>query len=487
MWPGHIGADRGYGGAGIRGVGATITPTSVTGPLLAALPLLVVPLLLRWLLGPSRTVRLLIGGACVVAVARLLWFDPLLDRRCVDGCTPSPLALLASSSSESVLRVAEALVPVLCALVGVVIARRFPVPVRSACAGLLVASGMRAAAICSTPSSALKLSWNILALVASAAAVVFAVGVAGWPSVRRLRARLAVARLVRRLSGARDIDDVSAAVARALADPTAEVRYRSPTGWVDARGADVRAPGPEAVEVRRGGGVIAAIVTPRTSGRAPTAVRLGPTLELALANEQLRALALARVQQLRLSRARIVAAGDAARRGLEQNLHDGAQQRLVALTFELRRARARAEGVRAVELDAAIAIATAALEELREIAHGIFPATLTEAGLSAALHELAGASVHAVSVVHIDDERLPADVAIAAYCMVAEVIEHSPAAIDVRRRDGDTLVVRLTVPGRPPTDSTSDAADRVGALGGTILTTRGENGTEIQGVLPCAL
>ena len=71
--------------------------------------------------------------------------------------------------------------------------------------------------------------------------------------------------------------------------------------------------------------------------------------------------------------------------------------------------------------------------------------------------------------------------------MVAEVIEQSPAVIDVRRRDGDVLVVRLVLPGDPPDHAdAADAADRVGALGGTIIITTGRNGTEIEGVLPCA-
>src|SRR5438445_10459604 len=116
---------------------------------------------------------------------------------------------------------------------------------------------------------------------------------------------------------------------------------------------------------------------------------IGPAVRLGLENERLQAEALHQLEELRASQARIVETGDDERRRLERDLHDGAQQRLLALSYDLRLARAAAEA----DGDAAIASLLAgatdetlrALVELRELAHGIYPAILTEAGLSAAL------------------------------------------------------------------------------------------------------
>ena len=110
---------------------------------------------------------------------------------------------------------------------------------------------------------------------------------------------------------------------------------------------------------------------------------LGSAAKLSVENEALRAEAMAQLHALQASRARIVETADGARRRLERDLHDGAQQRLLALSYDLRLARAGADGDDTLvsTLDAAADEIEAALEELRELAHGIYPAILTEAGL----------------------------------------------------------------------------------------------------------
>ena len=121
------------------------------------------------------------------------------------------------------------------------------------------------------------------------------------------------------------------------------------------------------------------------SGAEALEREIGAAARLAVDNERLRAGALSQLEDLRASRARIVDAGDAARRRLERDLHDGAQQRLLTLSFELRLARAAAEAAGDEELAGLLASSgaevQAALDELRELAHGIYPAILTEAGL----------------------------------------------------------------------------------------------------------
>ena len=129
-------------------------------------------------------------------------------------------------------------------------------------------------------------------------------------------------------------------------------------------------------------------------------------------------------EMLAASRARIVEAGDAERRRLERNLHDGAQQRLVALALQLRLVRAprqRSSGARGAARRA-ITELREALEELRELARGIHPAVLTEYGLEPAVAALAARSPVPVEIAAMPDERLPPPVEAAAYYIIAEAI-----------------------------------------------------------------
>src|SRR6478609_8376172 len=119
----------------------------------------------------------------------------------------------------------------------------------------------------------------------------------------------------------------------------------------------------------------------------------------------------ARMQELRASQARIIEAADAARRRIERDLHDGAQQHLVALALEVRRARAERDPATAVAFLEHVGEGLArASAELRELAHGIHPAVLTERGLAAAVDALAGRSTVPVEVLGTPDGRLPAPV-----------------------------------------------------------------------------
>jgi signal transduction histidine kinase len=218
---------------------------------------------------------------------------------------------------------------------------------------------------------------------------------------------------------------------------------------------------------------------------------IGSAARLAIDNERLQAEVLAQLDDLRGSRARIVAAGDAERRRLERNLHDGAQQRLLAVSYDLRLARAAADTGGDAELSGLASRATAeidgALGELRELAEGIYPAILTEAGLDAALASLADTAPLAVELGEITPDRYPAAIESTAYHTVAEAVHDAAArgasfAAVAASRAGDRLIVCVEDDGAGRDGALVHLADRVGALGGSVET----GATTLRAELPCA-
>jgi PAS domain S-box-containing protein len=205
--------------------------------------------------------------------------------------------------------------------------------------------------------------------------------------------------------------------------------------------------------------------------------------------------------ELRASRARIVEAADAARRRIERDLHDGAQQQLVSVAIGLRAARARIADDPAFAselLDAAIADLTQGLAELRELARGIHPAVLMEGGLGPALRGLVRRSPVPAQIASVPVERLPQAVEVAAYFVISEaltnVARHASAAtlveIDVARRDGRLIVeVRDNAGGGadPAGGGLRGLADRIAALDGSLeVRSPAGGGTTIHAEVPCA-
>jgi signal transduction histidine kinase len=237
--------------------------------------------------------------------------------------------------------------------------------------------------------------------------------------------------------------------------------------------------------------VVAAVAT-RGMAAAQAAIAqglLGPS------QAQLRA----RVDTLRASRDRAVDAAEAERRRIERDLHDGAQQRLVALAMDLGMAREKLRS----DPEAATALvgeaheeAKRALAELRDLARGIHPAVLADRGLDAAISALAARAPFPVSV-QVTPERLPGPVESTAYFVVAEAltnaVKHGRARdITVRiARDGDLLLVQVTddgVGGAEPERGSGlrGLADRVAAIGGRFAVRSPEGGpTVVSAELPC--
>jgi PAS domain S-box-containing protein len=200
-------------------------------------------------------------------------------------------------------------------------------------------------------------------------------------------------------------------------------------------------------------------------------------------------------EELRRSRARLVAAGDDARKRLERNLHDGAQQHLVALLLSLKMLRTRADAPTAEALERAIRELEQALDELVELARGIHPATLTRQGLGPAAAQLARRAPLEVSV-EAPDGRYPDSVEAAAYYVVSEALanvvkyaEATSASIRIAE-DGDRLVVDVVddgVGGADPAQGSglSGLADRVAALDGSLkISSPAGDGTRVTATIP---
>jgi len=208
-----------------------------------------------------------------------------------------------------------------------------------------------------------------------------------------------------------------------------------------------------------------------------------------------------KLAEQRASRARVVEAADAARRKIERDLHDGAQQRLVALSLEVAVARARVErepdtaGPFLERLRAELAEASA---ELRELARGIHPAVLTERGLAPAIVALADRAPVPVEILDLPEERLPGATEAAAYFTVSEaltnVAKYAQATQATVRlaREGDVIVVEVRddgVGGAQPSAGSglSGLADRVGAFDGSLsIDSPPGDGTLVRAVLPLA-
>ena len=333
----------------------------------------------------------------------------------------------------------------------------------------------------------------LLLLVRSFGIGTLALGL-GFVLLRSHRTRMAVSRLAAELGGAPRPGSLATALARATGDPTVEVVYPLPGGrLVDASGLTVTPPSPG-----KGRAVTPIVSRDRTVAYiAHDAATVdgdeirreaGAAARLAIENERLQAEVLAQLADLRAARVRLVEAADAERRRLERDLHDGAQQRLLALGYDLRLAAsaANARGDRhAIDLLAsAIADVDEAVAALRDLAHGIYPAVLTEAGIGPAVWSLGDDSPIVVDVRELPTERFAPAVERTAFEVVAQGIDTAAAAassaVSVRvGREGDNLVVELDGIGEGPFPN---LVDRVGALGGSFQA----RSSSLRAEIPCA-
>jgi signal transduction histidine kinase len=319
--------------------------------------------------------------------------------------------------------------------------------------------------------------------------------------------RSAVGDLAIELSQALPPGRLEHALARALHDPSLRLAYWLPDrhAFVDASGRPVDLPAggdDRAVTVlRHGSEPVAALLHHATLDDDPALVQaVAATARMTIDNERLQAEVRAQLAEVRASRARIVEFGDAERRRVERNLHDGAQQRLVNVSLVLGMARSQVGTAGDAELAAALDEAATelrlALAELRELARGIHPVILSEAGLGPALAALAERSPIPATLAQVPSGRLPPRVEETAYYVASEALanaaKHAQAAtvtINARQHDG-RLLVEVGDDGVGGADPDGwglrGLADRVAALDGRLhVHSPAGAGTRVTAELPC--
>jgi signal transduction histidine kinase len=439
-----------------------------------------------------------VGGVLVLGILPALVFDPR-----VQGCTECPSNLLAFSDRSELwtdlnrvglyLGLVSAVFLAALAIVRLVRASTWARAVFAVGAAYL---GFVAAWFFSSLDRGQFSNGSLerrLWLAQAAALAVLAGGVA-WNWVRSRRARSVVARLVVDLAHSPPPGGLRDVLAETVGDPDLVLAYPldGTSRLVDARGRPVELNvRQEQTRVIRDGSVVAVLAhTPGLLADEQLVDEVAAAARLALENERLQAQVGARLEELRASRARIVEAGDAERKRLERDLHDGAQQRLVGLSLSVRLARAQLatgtdpEVVRL--LDEADAELREAISELRELAHGIFPAVLADEGLAAAVEALAEDGRVPLQIRGLAEGRYAPPVETAAYTVVAEAARATTTGVVVEaKRSGGALLVDVETDDDLGLDLVA-LQDRVGALGGRLAIERGGDGNvKLRAVLPC--
>ena len=481
-------------------------PTALRTTAEAAAHLVPVALLLAVLPGPwTRDVRraaaVAVTAGTSAVLVRLLLVDPFLDVDCWRTCAPNPLLIVPTGPLG---RGLELVVSALLLGATVSALRRSWSRDHDGWFGerVLRAALPPGAAFSSLLPEALPYEHlttaAVLVLLQLAAIALGAAAVCDVLAEWTLRLRLTrLARSVRAAPAPGGLRDV---LRRALRDQGLDLVYWAPhrQSWLDAEGRlqalPKESPHRRATVLTRDGSTVAALV--HSPGARPLAVdrALGAALRLSLVNEQLRAAALAEIGELQVSRARVVERAALERRRLERNLHDGAQQRVVSLALLLRMLADRLPGGPVRDLaEHGTALAQRAGEELRELAHGIHPAVLADAGLQGAVEELSVASTAlAVEVGDMPVRRLPTSVETTAYLFVAAALADAGVRGAMTARvhaidDGDGVHVVVDDDGSPGEDDRlRHLEDRVLALGGSLDVAACSLGSRAVLEVPCA-
>ena len=329
-----------------------------------------------------------------------------------------------------------------------------------------------------------------------------------------VRSRVRAARALGELTGnlgrpsAEQLRDV---IAEAVDDPSLEVVYRTsgdPSEWVDEMGHPVTLPDASSnratTEIWSGGVRVAALVHDSALAEAPVMMEVANGFaQMALQNQRLETELRASLTELKASRSRIMAAADDERRRIERDLHDGAQQRLLALAIELELAGELVTsdpGKGARRLHELVQDVNTAMADIRSLASGLYPAILVERGLVAALSETAAACPLPTTLTAEDLGRYAPEIEGAVYFCCREALQNAAkhaegaksAAIKVWAGDAVHFEVRDDGAGLSQGHVGEGAGitnmrDRIGAMGGTLaIESHPGEGTRVMGAVPLA-
>jgi signal transduction histidine kinase len=436
-----------------------------------------------------------IAGVAAVGVVRTVVYDPFADPDCVGLCRRNPILVTTDLELADMLgRIGAAGVVALAVVVVWRVIGSKPGPTGGShrwlviwCVGVAAVvvgsdAAVRLASGAVTVPSHVTAGGLTATLAAASLVSVALIATAYDP----LRARRDVGRVSRLLERAEQESDVQTIFRRALGDDDLRVGYWvDGAGYIDRDGAPVTSSGRTQVELTTRGSPMA-VVVPGRAAPWPQLVseQLGAHARLAIHNESLALELNRRVEEVARSRTRIVEVGDAERRRLERDLHDGAQQRLLALSFELRRGQHAAVAVHdeqaASTFMSAYGLAQTALDQLRHLAHGIHPATLSGAGLQEAVAEFADSSGSDTAIDIEITGPLPEPIEAAIYRIVTATIAATANGTAPHfgvRRAGQSICVAISGVAELP----QHAIDRAAAIGGTYATTS----TGVEVALPC--
>jgi signal transduction histidine kinase len=495
----------------------------VDGPLFVrSLAMVAVPLLLPVLVHlaaayPSghlsrplarRSVAVVYTVACAVSLLWALVRDPFRDRYCWSDCSGNSLLVHGNAQLARTVTTWWRGFTIIVALAlaascvwrlarATPVTRRALTPVLVPLATTAVVQLIYTVALLNDPAeSTSRKPFPALFAARAATLIILAAGIA-VAIARELRRRRAVAGLAGELGAAPGPGSLRAALARSLGDDRLDVYYLLPGrgSYVDAAGNEVQPrlqPDQMITPVVRNGERVAAVVHNRTLATIHDLEHdISASSRLAIDNERLLAQSRAQLADLRASRDRIIEAADQSRRRLERDLHDGAQQRMLALSYALQLALTDTEAAGDLRLTNVLQAAndemSRAFDALRDLAHGIFPVILADAGIAPALGAFAAAAPIRVEFNTVP-RRLDSEVETAAYMTITTCVEaaakRSAQSVAVTfDLAANELVLTIDADGTDfHPDELLPVSDRIGSIGGRVDIA----GSRLTVALPCA-